>query len=157
MKLLFENWRKHLSEEEERISEGVSREEVQSIVDRVFPQIVENRGPGRQGVPKIELHADIYARYSGTPGMRGEVSKEAKAEFVDEENAIYVYFPNMTSEEDIIRSILHEYEHAHQDPKKYEMYREQGFDGLDNPYEVDARRAEEKWRKYLVAAAGGIP
>ena len=157
MKLLFENWRKHLSEEEERISEGVSREEVQSIVDRVFPQIVENRGPGRQGVPKIELHADIYARYSGTPGMRGEVSKEAKAEFVDEENAIYVYYPNMTSEEDIIRSILHEYEHAHQDPKKYEMYREQGFDGLDNPYEVDARRAEEKWRKYLVASAGGVP
>ena len=123
--------------------------EVQLIVDRVFPQIVQDRGPGRQGIPKIELHADIYARHSGITGMKGEVSGEAKAEFVDENNAIYVYFPNMTSEEDIIRSILHEYEHAHQDPKKYEMYREQGFDGLDNPYEVDARRAEEKWRKYI--------
>ena len=157
MKLLFENWRKHLSEEEERISEGVSREEVQSIVDRVFPQIVENRGPGRQGVPKIELHADIYARYSGTPGMRGEVSKEAKAEFVDEENAIYVYYPNMTSEEDIIRSILHEYEHARQDPKEYEKYRKQGYDGQSNPLEVKARNAEKKWKDYLVDWAGEPP
>ena len=89
--------------------------------------------------------------------MKGEVSGEAKAEFVDKNNAIYVYFPNMKNEEDVIRSLLHEFEHAHQDPKKYEEKRAEGYDGLDNPYEVDARRAEEKWRKYLVAAAGGIP
>ena len=135
----------------------MTQDEVQMIVDRVFPQIVQDRTAPSQGVPNIELHADIYARHSGIAGMKGEVSGEAKAEFVDEENAIYVYFPNMVSVEDVIRSILHEYEHAHQDPKKYEMYREQGFDGLDNPYEVDARRAEEKWRKYLVASAGGVP
>ena len=155
MRLLREYIRNILVEQNEPVT--MTQGEVQLIVDRVFPQIVQDRGPGRQGVPKIELHADIYARHSGIAGMKGEVSGEAKAEFVDEENAIYVYFPNMTSEEDIIRSILHEYEHAHQDPKKYEMYREQGFDGLDNPYEVDARRAEEKWRKYLVASAGGVP
>ena len=151
MKLLFENWRQYLKE-------GMSREEVQSIVNRVYPQIANDRGPThRPGVPKIELHADIYARYSGTPGMRGEVSKEAKAEFVDAENAIYVYYPNMASEEDIIRSILHEYQHARQDPKKYEKYRKAGFDGLDNPYEKAARNAEEGWRKYSVASAGEPP
>jgi len=155
MRLLREYIRNILVEQDEPVT--MTQGEVQLIVDRVFPQIVQDRGPGRQGVPKIELHADIYARHSGIAGMKGEVSGEAKAEFVDENNAIYVYFPNMKNEEDVIRSILHEYEHAHQDPKKYEMYREQGFDGLDNPYEVDARRAEEKWRKYLVASAGGVP
>ncbi len=155
MRLLREYIRELLIEQDEPVT--MTQGEVQLIVDRVFPQIVQDRGPGRQGVPKIELHADIYARHSGIAGMKGEVSNEAKAEFVDKNNAIYVYFPNMKNEEDVIRSILHEYEHAHQDPKKYEMYREQGFDGLDNPYEVDARRAEEKWRKYLVASAGGVP
>jgi len=151
MKLLLENWRKYLSE-------GMSREEVQSIVSRVYPQIVNDRGPAyRPGVPKIELHADIYARYSDTPGMEGEVSGEAKAEFVDAENAIYVYYPNMTNEEDVIRSILHEYEHARQDPKIYEKYREEGFDGLDNPYEKAARKAEETWEKYSVDSAGEPP
>ena len=151
MKLLFENWRQ--CEEE-----GMSREEVQSIVSRVYPQIANDRGLAhRPGVPEIELHADIYARHSGIAGMKGEVSKEAKAEFVDEENAIYVYYPNMTNEEDIIRSILHEYEHARQDPKKYEKYREEGFDGLDNPYEKAARRAEETWEKYSIGSAGKVP
>ena len=152
MKLLFENWRLYLSE-------GMSEEEVQSIVDRVYPQIVRDRGvpAGRQGIPKIELHADIYARHSGIAGMKGELSKVAKAEWVDKKNAIYVYYPNMTNEEDVLRSILHEFEHTHQDPKEYEKFREAGFDGQTNPLEVKAFAAEEKWRKYLVAAAGGVP
>ena len=151
MKLLFENWRQYLSE-------SMSEEEVQSIVSRVYPQIVNDRGPAHKpGVPKIELHADIYARHSGIAGMKGEVSEEAKAEFVDAENAIYVYYPNMTNEEDVIRSILHEYEHARQDPKIYEKFRELGFDGLDNPYEKAARKAEEGWRKYSIGSAGKVP
>ena len=151
MKLLFENWRKYLTE-------GLAQEEVQSIVDRGYPQIVNDRGPAHKpGVPKIELHADIYARHSGIAGMKGEVSEEAKAEFVDAENAIYVYYPNMTNEEDVIRSILHEYEHARQDPKIYDKFRELGFDGLDNPYEKAARKAEEGWRKYSIGSAGKVP
>ena len=155
MKHLREYIRNILVEQNEPVT--MTQGEVQLIVDRVFPQIVQDRTAPPQGVPKIELHADIYARHSGIAGMKGEVSGEAKAEFVDENNAIYVYFPNMVSEEDVIRSLLHEFEHAHQDPKEYEDFREQGFDGQTNPLEVDARRAEEKWRKYLVAAAGGIP
>ena len=143
MKLLFENWRKYL------LTEGMSMDEVQSIVDRVFPQIVQDRGVGKQGLPKLELHADIYARHSGIEGMTGELSDTSKAEWVDEENAIYVYYPNMVNEEDVIRSILHEFEHTHQDPEEYEAYKAQGFDGQSNPHEVAARKAEEQWINYL--------
>jgi hypothetical protein len=155
MRLLRQYIRNLLVEQDEPAT--MTQDEVQLIVDRVFPQIVEDRGTPTQGEPKVELHRDIYARYSDIEGLKGEISHSSKAEWVDENNAIYVYFPNMKNEEDVIRSLLHEFEHAHQDPKKYADYREEGFDGLDNPYEVDARRAEEKWRKYLVAAAGGVP
>ena len=153
MKLLFENWRKYLTE-------GLAQEKVQSIADRVFPQIVRDRGipPQAQREPIVELHRDIYARYSDIEGMEGELSHSSKAEFVDESNIIYVYFPNMTSEEDVIRSILHEFEHAHQDPEEYEAYRKQEeYDGQTNPLEVKAFAAEEKWRKYSVASAGKPP
>ena len=135
-------------------SEAMTQDRVQSIVDRVFPQIVNDRGVGRQGLPKVELHADIYARHSGIEGMEGELSHSSKAEWVDEENAIYVYYPNMVNEEDVIRSVLHEFEHTHQDPKEYEAFKAQGYDGLSNPHEVDARRAEEKWKDYLVDTRG---
>ena len=134
-------------------SEAMTQDKVQSIVDRVFPQIKQDRGIPPQGEPKVELHADIYARYSDIEGMKGEISHSSKAEFVDEENAIYVYYPNMKNEEDVIRSLLHEFEHAHQDPKKYEKYRKAGYDGLDNPYEKAARNAEETWKKYSIDSA----
>ena len=150
MKLLFENWHKYLSED-------MSEEKVQSIADRLFPQIVRDRGvpAGRQGIPKIELHANIYARYSDIKGMKREISDTSKAEWVDKDNTIYVYYPNMTNEEDIIRSLLHEFEHAHQDPEEYEVYRKQEeYDGQSNPLEVEARDAEEKWKNYLVDWAG---
>jgi hypothetical protein len=147
----MENWREYL------LTEGMSKEEVQSIVDRVFDQIVDDRGVPPQGKPKISLHTDIYERHSGIAGMKGEVSEEAKAEWVDEENAIYVYYPNMTNEEDIIRSILHEFEHAHQDPEEYEAYKAQGYDGQSNPLEAKARDAEKKWKNYLVDSVGVPP
>ena len=147
MKLLLENWRQYLKE-------GMSREEVQSIVDRVLDQIVADRGLPPQGKPKISLHTDIYARYSDIEGMEGELSGTSKAEWVDEDNAIYVYYPNMVNEEDVIRSILHEFEHTHQDPEEYEVYRAQGYDGETNPHEVAARNAESKWKDYLVDDLG---
>ena len=149
MKLIMEQWRR-FNGKPHRIYEGMTQDEVQLIVDKVFPQIVKNRGTGKQGVPKIELHTDIYARHSGIEGMEGELSRSSKAEWVDEENAIYIYYPNMVNEEDVIRSILHEFEHTHQDPKEYEMYKAQGYDGLSNPHEVAARNAEEGWQKYSV-------
>ena len=129
------------------LNESMSKNKVQSIIDRVFPQIVNDRGTGKKGIPKIELHYDIYARLSGIPDMRGEESESTKAQGVDKDNTIYIYYPNMMNEEDVIRSVLHEFEHTHQDAKKNEKYRELGYD--DNPYEIAARKAEKKWKQYL--------
>ena len=71
----------------------------------------------------------------------------SEAEWEHEDNTIYIYFPNMKDEEHVIRSILHEFEHTHQDPKKHDEYRALGYD--KNPYEIAAYKAEEKWKKYL--------
>ena len=126
--------------------EALSKNKVQAIVDRIFPQIARDRGLGKQGMPKIKLHHDIYARLSGIEDMRGEESDSTKAQWVDKDNTIYIYYPNMKNEEDVIRSVLHEFEHTHQDAKKNEKYREQGYD--NNPYEIAARNAEKKWKQY---------
>ena len=62
-------------------------------------------------------------------------------------NKIYLYTPRMTSEEEIIKALLHEYTHATQDRKKFEIYREKGY--ANNPYEKAAHKAESNWRKYI--------
>ena len=52
----------------------------------------------------------------------------------------------MTNVEEIIKALLHEYTHATQDRKKFELYREKGY--ANNPYEKAAHRAERNWKRY---------
>jgi len=139
---------KNLKTYEEFLNEGsIPMDNVQSIVDRVFPLIVKDRGTGKQGIPEIKLHHDIYALHSGIDDMRGEESETSKAQWIHEENTIWIFYPNMENEEDVIRTVLHEFEHTHQDPKKDDKYREMGY--KNNPHEKAARKAEKKWKRYL--------
>ena len=116
--------------------EGMSKGDIIKIVNRIYPDIIKNLGRARKGTPKIEVHNNVYARYSGID-----------AEFVHEDNTIYLYKAALNSEEDVIRAMLHEYTHATQDPKKIKQGREKGY--TNNPMEQQARNAEKNWKKYL--------
>jgi len=125
--------------------ERFNRKEMQSVVDKVYPQIVKNLGRARRGTPKVEFHANIYVRITGIEGMEGEANPHAEYDW--ENNKIYLYTPRMINEKEIIKGLLHEYTHATQDPKKMEQYRKLGYG--KNPYEKAASRAEKNWRKYI--------
>ena len=129
--------------------EGIDMSTVQAIVDRIYPKIVKNLGKSSYGnkIPPVELHRDIYARLSGDEEARGEHSTTSKAQYDDETNIIYIYYPNMLNEEDIIRALLHEYTHSLQDPTKWAEYRKKGYE--NNPYEIAASKAENNWKKYI--------
>mgnify|MGYP003650542325 CR=1 FL=1 len=129
--------------------EGMSKNIIQDIVDRVYPQIVNDLGKSKYQIaaPIVELHKDIYARLSGIPGSTGEESESSIAQYDDEENKIFIYYPNMNNEEHIIRSLLHEYTHSLQDPKKRKKHGEFGYE--NNPYEIAAAKAERNWKDYL--------
>ena len=60
----------------------------QTVVDRVYPQIVKSLGKGRRGVPKVEFHTNIYTRVTGIEGMQGEANPHA------EYNWIFVHSKN---------------------------------------------------------------
>ena len=134
---------------EEMSLESFSKEHIQSIIDKVYPHIVNDLGKSRyvNKTPKIELHRDIYARYSGNPEAEGEHSSSSEAEYDDYENKIFIYYPNMKDEKHVIQSLLHEYTHSLQDPAKWEEYRKMGYE--NNPYEKAATIAEKNWREYL--------
>ncbi len=125
--------------------EGMSKNDIQSVIDRVYPQIVKNLGRARRGTPKVEMHTNIYVRVSGIEGAQGEANPHAEYEW--KKNEIYLYLPKMTNEKEIIKALLHEYTHATQDPKKMKEYRKLGY--AKNPYEIAAMKAEKNWKKYL--------
>ena len=125
--------------------EGMNRKDIQSVIDRVYPQIVKNLGRARRGTPKVEMHSNIYVRVSGIEGAQGEANPHAEYEWI--KNEIYLYLPKMNSEKEIIKALLHEYTHATQDRKKMKEYRKLGY--AKNPYEKAATKAEANWRKYI--------
>ena len=125
--------------------ESFNHKEAQSIVDRVYPQIINNLGKALRGIPKVEFHQNIYARVSGIDGMEGEANPHAEYDWVN--NKIYLYAPRMVNEEEIIKGLLHEYTHATQDREKMDKYRELGYE--NNPYEIAASKAEDNWKKYI--------
>ena len=122
-------------------------DEIQNIIDYSYPKIQKYYGKGSLEIPKIELHKDIYARLSGDEEQSGEHSSTTKAEYDDDTNVIYIYYPNMKSKEDVIRSIIHEYTHYRQDHKLFKQYR-QMYSYDENPIEIEAHKNEEDWEMF---------
>ena len=122
-------------------------EVTQIIINQVYSKIKEYYGKGSLDYPKIELHKDIYARLSGDEEQSGIHSSTSKAQYDDETNVIYIYYPNMMNEEDVIRSIIHEYTHYKQDHTLFQKYRDM-YDYDEDPTEIEAFKNEENWEMF---------
>lgn len=70
-------------------------------------------------------------------------------EFRDDYNAIILYPLSTTNEEELARTIVHEYKHYLQDPVLFEEYKRK-FDYYDNPFEKEAYAFEENYKEVLV-------
>ena len=132
----------------------MTQDEIIEILNTAYPKVQRlittsklTSEPPLQPKPSIELHKDIYARLSGDEEQSGEHSSTSKAEYDDETNIIYIYYPNMKTEEDVIRSIIHEYTHYRQDHKLFKQYR-QMYSYDENPIEIEAHKNEEDWEMF---------
>ena len=115
---------------------------VQKIVNRVYPDIKEYFG----NESKVKLYKNIYERLNVE-----EVNEEfvSYAEYLWDSNEIVLYTDSMESEEDVIRSLIHECVHSKQDYDIYEAYYDQcGVDYETHPCEIEAEYEEEKWINY---------
>ena len=127
----------------------MDKEEIQQIIDKAYPLIQRYFGKGKKSYPKIELHRDIYARLSGDEEQSGEHSSTSIAEYDGKANEIYIYYPNIKNEEDLLRSLIHEYTHYLQDltQLKIQVYA-QNYDYNSNPIEIEAHDNENKWQMF---------
>ena len=121
----------------------MEQKEIVKIVNKVYPLISKDNNCDA----KIEYHYNIYERLSGEKGMTGEV--QASAEYDWEKCIIYIYTSQMYSEEDIIRSLIHECVHSTQLKVLFDKYYEIGETYDTHPYEIQARNAEVEWEIYL--------
>ena len=126
----------------------MEKDEIQHIIDTAYPIIQKYYGKGKTDFPIIELWRDIYARISGIEDMEGEHSSSSEAQYDEDTNIIYIYYPNMVNEEHVIRSIIHEYTHYKQNITQFKKQYSDQYDYENNPYEIEAHKNEENWQMF---------
>ena len=115
---------------------------IQNIVDKVYPRITKDYNSNA----KVEVYTNIFDRLNSTPAI---LEYESYAEYSWDSNKIYLYTDHLSSEEDVIRALIHECVHSNQSYDIYEAYySECELDYDTHPYEIEAEYEEEKWRNY---------
>ena len=121
----------------------MKQEQITKIVNKYYPLICADYN----STALVDFHYNIYERLSGEKGMTGEVC--AHAEYDWNKDKIYIYTSRMKCEEDIIRSLIHECVHSNQNKQLFDCYYDEGETYETHPYEIEARKAENSWYKYL--------
>jgi hypothetical protein len=123
-------------------------DEIQSIISYSYPLIQKYYGKGKLPIPKIDTsHKNTYAMHSGEPEATGEHDATSIAEYY--EGTIYLYLPNIPNEEELLRSIIHEYTHYLQGITPFKTrVANQEYEYEDNPYEQEAHENEENWETF---------
>ena len=121
----------------------MKQEEITKIVNKVYPLISTDY----KSNAKVELYSNIFDRLNAISAMD---EHESYAEYHWDTNKIYLYTDNLNSEEDIIRSLIHECVHSTQSYEIYKAYYKCDLDYETHPYEIEAEYEEEKWKKYKI-------
>ena len=114
---------------------------IKNIINKVYPIIAKDYNSNAE----VELYSDVFTRLNSISAMEEE---EYYAEYSWSHNKIYLYTNHLNSEEDIIRSLIHECVHSNQCYDVYMAYYECDLDYDTHPYEIEAEYEEEKWRNY---------
>ena len=112
-----------------------------NIVSKIYPIIAKDYDSNA----KVEVYTNIFDRLNSISAID---EYDSYAEYSWSNNKIYLYTNHLDSEEDIIRSLIHECVHSNQCYDIYEALYECDLDYDTHPYEIEAEYEEEKWRNY---------
>tara|TARA_B110000285_G_C14727926_1_gene425141 strand:+ start:181 stop:558 length:378 start_codon:yes stop_codon:yes gene_type:complete len=125
----------------------MTTDEIQIIIDKVYPKIKKYYGKGKLDYPNIDTsYKNTYAMHSGEPEAEGEHSATSIAEY--HIGTIYLYLPNIKNEEGLVRAIIHEYTHYTQDSELFAKYRDM-YSYNEDPTEIEAHKNEEDWYLFI--------
>ena len=128
----------------------MTKQKVKDIINEVLPKIEKHYGFSKfqKCTPWIEIHHNIYEKYSGEEGAQGE-EDSCHAEYCSMMNEITIYWPQMKSRKMIIETLIHEYQHYLQSPSWFKRYYNMGYNYNDHPYEVAAIKAESDYKLFI--------
>lgn len=98
----------------------------------------------------VEKHYGESKHHSHTPHIylcNDKIKEDTKGEYCFLFNEITIYLKNIGSHEELIRVLIHEYQHYLQSPSWFSRYYKMGYEYDNHPYEVAAYKEEENWKQ----------
>ena len=99
---------------------------------------------------KVKDAFGLSDHYDGYPELEfgGEENWPLAGEYRDDWNSIIIYDEGLINEEQMVRTVVHEYRHYLQDPK---VLNDTKLDYMDRPCEIDAYAFEENnYKKFML-------
>jgi hypothetical protein len=125
----------------------MNKEIVQQIINEVYPKIVNYYGAhDSYEIPTVEVHTNIFARISNIDEMEGDSCPSG--EFCKDENKIFIYFPYIKDEIDLIKALRGGNRHYLQPRRAEEYYYDLGFTYENNPMELEAISEEQNYKLF---------
>lgn len=112
----------------------ITRKKVAKLVEQYLPTVEETYGESKHHTTSPYIF------------ISNEKLGELKGEYCFILNEITVYWKNIDSLEELIRTLIHEYQHYLQSPSWMTRYYNIGHDYESHPYEVKAFQEEENWK-----------
>lgn len=113
----------------------VTKEELVTWVEKYYQEVVNQYGYSK------------HHEYTPYVYLSDEMKEDLEGEYCYILNEITLYYNNINSVEDLIRTLIHEYQHYLQSPSWMTRYYRMGYDYSNHPYEVEALQEEENWHK----------
>ena len=120
----------------------MTKKDITNIVNVYYDKICKHYGYSKyqESFPYLSIEDSPYAD-ADEPDLIGE--------YCSDENELIVYWKNIKSTEELIRTLIHEYQHYLQSPTWMTRYHNMGCDYYTHPYEVIAYKKENEYKLFL--------
>jgi len=125
-----------------RILAYMTKREITQLVNKYFDLISTHYGESKfqTDSPWLVIEDSPYSD-SEDPDLIGE--------YCSMHNELIVYWKNIKSIEDLIKTIIHEYQHYLQSPSWMTRYYKMGYDYHNHPYETIAYEREKDYKLFI--------
>jgi hypothetical protein len=87
--------------------------------------------------------------YGSTTKSKSEDDEQLKGWYESMDNTLTIVIDNVKNRRDLVRTIIHEYQHYLQSPSWMTRYYNMGYQYSDHPYEVAAYAEENNYKMFM--------
>jgi len=119
----------------------MTKKDITNIVNVYYNKICKHYGYSKyqESFPYLSIEDSPYSD-ADEPNLIGE--------YCSDENELIVYWKNIKSIEELVRTLIHEYQHYLQSPAWMTRYYNMGCDYHNHPYEVIAYTKETEYNLF---------